>query len=62
MLFVENKIMNLRKLSVIQDKLEALNLSIIDFFKYFISIGMLLWVVRFVYIYFKKDIEENIFS
>jgi hypothetical protein len=62
LLFVENKIMNLRKLSVIQDKLEALNLSIIDFFKYFISIGMLLWVVRFVYIYFKKNIEENIFS
>ncbi|ELI3048523.1 DUF1761 domain-containing protein [Salmonella enterica] len=62
LLFVENKIMNLRKISVIQDKLEALNLSILDFFKYFISVGILLWIVRFVYVYFKKDIEENIFS
>ncbi|WP_320734226.1 hypothetical protein [Enterobacter kobei] len=62
LLFVENKIMNLRKISVIQDKLESLNLSILDFFKYLISIGLLLWVVRFVYFYFKNDIEENIFS
>jgi len=62
LLFVENKIMNLRKISIIQDKLESLNLSILDFFKYFISIGMILWTVRFIYIYFKKDIEENIFN
>lgn len=62
LLFVDNKMLNLRKITYIQSKLVVFGSSVFDMVKYLFSVGVLIFVVRFIYSYFKKELNENLFS
>lgn len=61
LLFVDNKILNLRKITYFQSKLAIFDSSIFDIVKYLFSLGFIAVVVRFIYSYFKNESNENLF-
>ncbi len=61
LLFVDNKMLNLRKITYLQSKLAIFGSSIFDIVKYVFSLGFLAIVVRFIYFYFKNESNENLF-
>ncbi len=61
LLFVDDKMLNLRKITYLQSKLVVFGSSIFDMVKYVFSLGFLAIMVRFTYFYFKKESNENLF-
>lgn len=61
LVFVDNKIMNLRKITYLQSKLEIFGSSIMDILKYIFGLGLLAISIKFIHSYFKNDVNENLF-
>lgn len=61
LVFVDNKIMNLRKITYLQSKLEIFGSSIMDILKYIFGLGLLAISLKFIHSYFKNDVNENLF-
>lgn len=61
LVFVDNKIMNLRKITYLQSKLEFFGSSIMDILKYILGLGLLAISIKFIHSYFKNDVNENLF-
>lgn len=61
LLFVDNKMLNLRKITYLQSKLAIVGSSIFDIAKYLFGLGFGAVIVRFIYFYFKKESNENLF-
>lgn len=60
LLFVDDKVMNLRKISVLQSKLSLINSSVSEFIKYFLGTSLLLLILKFLYSYFKNEVVDNL--
>ncbi|OPJ95976.1 hypothetical protein B1H39_11820 [Serratia marcescens] len=61
LLFVDNKMLNLRKITYLQSKLVVFGSSTSDIVKYLFSMGFLAIAVRLIYSYFRKELNENLF-
>lgn len=55
LLFVDNKMLNIRKITYLKSKLEIFGSSIFDFLKYLFSAGFIVLVGRFIYSYFSNE-------
>ncbi|KEA50736.1 membrane protein [Mangrovibacter sp. MFB070] len=61
LVFVDSKIMNLRKITYLQSKLEIFGSSVVDILKYIFGLGLLVISIKFIRSYFKNDVNENLF-
>lgn len=58
---LNNKAMNLRKISAIREKLSTFDTSFTDVVKWIFSIGFFSLIVRFIFSYFRSEKVENLF-
>ncbi|VTN18953.1 DUF1761 domain-containing protein [Klebsiella pneumoniae] len=61
LVFVDDKMLNIRKITYLKSKLEIFGSSIFDFIKYLFSAGFIVLVCRFIYSYFSNESNENLF-
>ncbi|MEQ0263504.1 DUF1761 domain-containing protein [Klebsiella sp. CN_Kp073] len=61
LLFVDDKMLNIRKITYLKSKLEIFGTSFSDVIKYLFSVGFIVLVGRFIYSYFRDESNENLF-